>query len=98
VKAQFLVIYRPPRSTFGDDATAEEKRAVGDHFEYLKRLLEEGTLLLAGPCLDASMGIAVLETDSFEQAEAVLARDPAVLAGVFRGEIRPYRVSLMAGR
>jgi len=98
MKPQFLVIYRPPRATFNDDATAEEERIIGDHFGYLKRLLEEGTLLLAGPCLDASMGIAVLEADSLEAAQAILARDPAVTGGVFTGEIRPYRVSLMAGR
>lgn len=40
MKPQFLVIYRPPRPTFVDDITEEEGRIVGEHFEYLKRLLE----------------------------------------------------------
>ena len=92
--AHFLVIYRPPRSTFAQDATEEEGRVIAEHFEYLKRLLAEGKLLLAGPCEDASMGIAVYETRDEEEARRILASDPAVMGRVFTGEIKPYRVSL----
>ena len=92
--AHFLVIYRPPRPTFNEDATADEERIIGMHFQYLKRLLAEGKLLMAGPCEDASMGIAVLECESQEEARSILAGDPAVQGKVFTGEIKPYRVSL----
>jgi uncharacterized protein len=91
----FLAIYRPPRPTFASDATGEESRIIGDHFEYLKELLAQGKLLIAGPCEDASMGIAVFEARDEEEAGRILARDPAVTGGVFRGEIKRYRVSLM---
>ena len=90
----FLVIYRPPRPTFADDATPEEERVVGSHFQFLKRLLAEGKLLLAGPCEDASMGLAVIECDNLDEARSILAADPAVQGRVFTGEIKPYRVSL----
>jgi len=93
--AHFLAIYRPPRSTFGSDATEEEERVIGEHFQYLKRLLAEGKLLIAGPCEDASMGLAVFEARDEAEARSILALDPAVTGGVFRGEIKPYRVSLM---
>jgi uncharacterized protein YciI len=93
--ANFLAIYRPPRSTFGSDATAEEERVIGEHFQYLKRLLAEGKLLIAGPCEDASMGLAIFEAADEAEARSILAADPAVVGGVFRGEIKPYRVSLM---
>lgn len=93
--AHFLIIYRPPRPTFPHDATEEEDRAIGEHFEYLKKLLAQGKLLLAGPCEDASMGLAVIETGDEDEARSILALDPAVIAGVFRGEVKPYRVSLM---
>jgi len=92
--AHFLVIYRPPRPTFAQDATDSEERVIGEHFVYLKRLLAEGKLLIAGPCEDASMGIAVYETQDEEEARNILAEDPAVLGRVFTGEIKPYRVSL----
>ena len=93
--AHYLAIYRPPRPTFDQDATEEEERVIGTHFQYLKRLLAEGKLLIAGPCEDASMGIAVIECENDEEARNILAADPAVQGSVFTGEIKPYRVSLM---
>jgi len=93
--AHFLGIYRPPRSTFIDDATPEEEQAIGAHFQYLKRLLAEGKLILAGPCEDASMGLAVFETQDEKEARDIVAVDPAVVAKVFTCEIKPYRVSLL---
>jgi len=80
--------------SFGKDATEEEGRIIADHFAYLKRLLAEGKLLIAGPCEDASMGIAVYEARDEEEARNILAEDPAVMGRVFTGEIKPYRVSL----
>ena len=91
----FLGIYRPPRPTFGTDSTPEEDRVIGAHFEYLKKLLAEGKLILAGPCEDASMGIAVFETKDEEEARGIVAHDPAVTGGVFTCEMKPYRVSLL---
>jgi uncharacterized protein YciI len=93
--AHFLGIYRPPRPTFIDDATPEEERVIGAHFQYLKRLLAEGKLILAGPCEDASMGLAVFETKDETEALAIVAADPAVTGKVFTCEIKPYRVSLL---
>ena len=91
----FLAIYRPPRATFATDATPEEDRVIGNHFQYLKRLLAEGKLILAGPCEDASMGLAVFETADEKEARDILAADPAVQGGVFTCDLKPYRVSLM---
>ena len=92
--AHFLVIYSPPRPTFGQDATEGEAAVIADHFAYLKRLLAEGKLLIAGPCEDSSMGIAIYETKDEEEARKILAEDPAVTGRVFTAEIKPYRVSL----
>ena len=94
MSTHFLVINRPPRPTFADDATPDEERVIGSHFQYLKRLLAEGKLLIAGPCEDASMGLAVLECENQEEARSILAADPAIQGRVFTGEIKPYRVSL----
>ena len=92
--AHFLIVYRPPRPTFIDDSTEEEDRVIGSHFQYLRALLAQGKLLLAGPCEDGSMGLAVLECKDGEEAKRILAEDPAVRHGVFTGEIKPYRVSV----
>jgi uncharacterized protein YciI len=91
----FLLIYRPPRPTFETDATDEENAVIGEHFQYLKRLLAARKLILAGPCEDASMGIAVLECENEAEALRILAEDPAVVKKVFTCEVKPYRVSLL---
>ena len=93
--ANFLLLYRPPRPTFADDATDEEDRIIGDHFRYLKEILAQGKLLIAGPCEDASMGIAVIECGNEEEARKIVAADPAVVARVFSCDVKPYRVALM---
>ena len=93
--AHFLLLYRPPRPTFADDATEQEDRVIGDHFKYLKSLLAQGKLLIAGPCEDASMGIAVIECENECEARVIIAADPAVKARVFDCEAKPYRVALM---
>jgi len=91
----FLGIYRPPRPTFLHDATPEEEKSVGAHFQYLKKLLAEGKLIIAGPCEDASMGLAVFETEDEKEARDIVAVDPAVVAKVFTVDLKPYRVSLL---
>lgn len=91
----FLGIYRPPRPTFAHDATPEEGKVIGAHFEYLKKLLAEGKLVLAGPCEDASMGLAIFETQDEDEARRITIQDPAVIGKVFTCEVKPYRVSLL---
>jgi len=44
----WLVVLRPAREEMPFDATEEEARIVGEHYEYLKRLHAEGRLVLAG--------------------------------------------------
>ena len=97
--AEYLIIYRPPRPTFAEDATEAEQATVGEHFSYLTAALEAGTLILAGRTQDEPpMGIGVFRAESDEAARAFLDGDPAVARGVFKAELRPYRVALLEGR
>jgi uncharacterized protein YciI len=81
-----------------DDSTPEENEVMGAHFEYLKGLLEEGTLILAGPSLEPPFGIIVFEAESEEEARRLVAEDPSVKAGLQRPELHPFRASLLRGR
>ncbi|MBK7403492.1 MAG: hypothetical protein IPJ41_02375 [Phycisphaerales bacterium] len=93
---QFLCTYSPPRPTFAEDATPAEQLVVAEHFAYLTAALDAGRLLLAGRTLDQPpMGLAICEAESEAAARSFFAADPAVLGGVFRAEIRPYRVALL---
>jgi uncharacterized protein YciI len=93
----FLIVYRPPRATFVDDATAAESAAVGEHFEYLKKLLAEDALILAGRSEDGSIGLAVFKAADYSAAAQIMKNDPVVKAGVFTAELHPYRLALLAG-
>jgi len=92
----FLIQYRPPRDTFLQDSTPEEDAAIGRHFEYLQRLEKDGVLFTAGRVDDARFGIAVIRAPDESAAKAIMDQDPAVVAGVFSGELMPFRVALPA--
>jgi uncharacterized protein YciI len=91
-----LILLRPSRPTFPDDATEAETEMVAAHFAHLNRALNDGQLLLAGRTLATSpLGIAVLRMPGYEAAKAFLDSDPAIVGGVFVGELHPFRVALM---
>jgi uncharacterized protein YciI len=77
-----------------EEPTAEEARIMGVHFEYLKGLFEQGTVILFGPCTDRALGLCVYEAASDEEALAIKDGDPAVQAGVMLGEVHPFKISL----
>lgn len=93
----YLIIYRPPRPTFIQDATERELAVIAEHFDYLKKLLSDGILLIAGRTEDASMGIAVLRVADLEAANKIVRDDPAVRGSVFGATLFPYRLALFAG-
>jgi len=92
---EFICFISPCRPTFPGDATEAELAKVGEHFEYLVRLRDEGTLILAGRTQDESpVGLSIFEAENREQAEAIVANDPAVKAGVFVPTLRAYKVAV----
>ena len=91
----FIYVLKPKRASLIDDASAEEERRLGDHFEYLQRALEQGMLILAGPCLDGEFGVVVFRATSERAAVEFMERDPAVKHELMTAELFPFRVSLM---
>lgn len=80
----------------------ERMAARPAHLERLRALLDEGRLLLAGPCpaIDAedpgpagfSGSVIIAEFASLADARAWADADPYVAAGVYaRVEVRPFR-------
>lgn len=79
--------------------TEEENQTIGVHFNYLKDMLEAGKLVLAGrtvnmPMTDKDMGIAILETDTMEEAAEIMANDPAVKSGIMTAELFEFSLAL----
>lgn len=91
----YLIVLKPPRATFAADATEAESAVVGEHFEYLKKLLADGVLIMAGRTDGAEMGLVVFAAEGDEAAHAMMNADPAVQAGVFSAKLYPYRLALL---
>ena len=97
--AEWIYFLHAPRENFAATLTAEEQAVWGVHFERLQRLLEEGTLIMAGPTLGpVNTGIAVIEAPDEDAARTIMEEDPVIAGGFADGELRPFRVSLLRGR
>ncbi len=97
--SEWIYFLHPPRADFAATMTAEEEAVWEVHFERLKSLLAEGVIVLAGPTLgQVNTGITVFEAPDEGAARRIMDEDPVVAGGFARGELRPFRVSLLRGR
>lgn len=97
--AEWIYFLHPPREDFAATMTDEEREVWGVHFERLQRLLAEGVTILAGPTLGTvNTGIHVFEAEDEQTARRIMEEDPAIAGGFVRGELRPFKVSLLRGR
>jgi uncharacterized protein YciI len=96
---EWIYFIHPPREDFAATMTDAEQQVWGVHFERLKHLLDEGALILAGPTLGTvNTGIAVFEAPDEDAARTIMNEDPVIAGGFARGELRPFRASLLRGR
>jgi uncharacterized protein len=95
---QFLYRIQPVRrDMLTKGATDSESRIISDHFNYLKRLAEDGVVILAGRTQTtdySSFGIVLLKAETIEAARQIMLNDPAVKNNVFRAELYPYKTSI----
>ena len=97
--SEWIYFLHPPRENFAATMTDEEREVWGRHFERLKRLHAEGVIILVGPTLGKiNTGIAIFEAPDEAAAQRLMEDDPAIAGGFARGELRPFRVSLLRGR
>jgi len=97
--AEWIYFIHPPRENFAATMTDAEKAVWAVHFERFERLLADGTIILVGPTLGATnTGIAIFEAPDEASARRLMEEDPVIAGGFARGELRPFRVSLLRGR
>jgi uncharacterized protein YciI len=97
--SEWIDFIHPPRDDFAATMTSEERAVWAVHFERLQRLFAEGRIVLVGPTLGrTNTGIAVFEAPDEDTARRIMEEDPAIAGGYARGELRPFRVSLLRGR
>jgi uncharacterized protein YciI len=96
---EWIYFIHPPRDDFAATMTDEEREIWAVHFARFERLLAEGTIILVGPTLGSiNTGICVFEAEDESAARRLMDEDPVLAGGYARGELRPFRVSLLRGR
>jgi uncharacterized protein YciI len=97
--AEWIYFMHAPREDFAATMTEREDRVCDEHFERLKRLLAEGTLIMAGPTLGRiNTGVVVIEAPDEASARRIMEEDPMIASGLATGELRGFRVALLRGR
>ena len=83
--AYFFARLSPKRPNFPADMSQEEGLAMRGHGAFLAEQLANGALVVAGPVMSPGgvFGMAVIEGDSIDAVEALLARDPANAIGSY---------------
>jgi uncharacterized protein YciI len=97
--SEWIYFIHPPRDNFAATMTGEETAVWAIHFERFRRLLDDGVIILIGPTLGpVNTGIAIFEAPDEAAARTLMEEDPVIAGGFARGELRPFRVSLLRGR
>jgi uncharacterized protein YciI len=73
-----------------------EQPLLDPHVDYMQGLMEKGVLLYGGPYTDDTGGMAIVRVGSFEEAQAIVAADPAVRNGLFAPTIKAWRTAFNA--
>ena len=97
--AEWIYFLHPPRDDFAATMTPDEQAVWGEHRARLQDLFADGVVVLVGPTLcRVNTGICVFEAPDEATAQRFMAEDPAIVRGYARGELRPFRISLLRGR
>jgi uncharacterized protein YciI len=97
--AEWIYFIHPPRDDFAATMTEAEQEVWGRHWERIQRLFAEGSIILVGPTMGGvNTGICVFEAPDEAAARRVMEDDPTIAEGFARGELRPFRVSLLRRR
>jgi uncharacterized protein YciI len=81
-----------------DGPTQAEADSVGRHFGYWHKLAEREVALVVGRTQTTdplTIGIAIFRTETEGEARQIAEADPAVIDGVFRMELRPFKVAIL---
>ncbi|HET9315508.1 MAG TPA: YciI family protein [Vicinamibacteria bacterium] len=84
----YLVVFKPGPAWLPGRPVTEQP--IKEHGPYMLGLFKKGIMKFAGPFSDGSGGAYVFEAASDEEADAIVAADPAVIDKVFVPERHPW--------
>ena len=79
MKKHFVLYHNPPRPTFAQDMSDEERSIMQQHVIYWNNLMNDGYVLAFGPVIDPSgvYGLGIVEAENEDQVKKFIADDPA---------------------
>ena len=95
---QFLYRIQPVRPEMLTEGRTElESQVISEHFSYLKALMEQGIVMMAGRTENSdhsSFGLVIFKAESEKLAREIMHDDPAVKKRVMRAELYPYHIAI----
>ena len=105
----WVYFIHPARADFFENPSEADREPLQAHVAHLKKLRDDGKLILAGPCEDPAYypqssahsiklemptpGIVVFEARDAEQDRRIMETDPAVKAGVFKARVNRFHLA-----
>lgn len=102
VRALNTYIYRLTLMPAYHDYSGWDEKAQGavqEHAQYLKRGVDDGTVLIIGRTdedLKDNYGLVVLKAPDLEAARAFMAQDPAVSQGIMTARVDAFKLLMVA--
>jgi uncharacterized protein len=90
-KQHFFCKLIPPRPTFVEDMTDEERLLMHEHGRYTRQHFLDGKILIYGPVFASAgpFGVSVFEASSEAEARQLIENDPTVRSGLNKYELSP---------
>jgi len=101
---QFIYILQlQPLYTKPENWTDDTNRIVGEHFNYLKKLFEQGVVKFVGKTeyeIDNpdNCGISIFEAANETEALHIMQNDPCVKQGVMTAKVHPFKTVFNSAR
>src|SRR6266850_8328168 len=86
---EFVFVFLNKKTDKVELPKAEVEKIMEGHMANIKRLAQEGKLIVAGP-FDGGGGIFIFKSNSGEQVKEWIGTDPGVRANRWNVEILPY--------
>lgn len=95
-KMYYFLKLHPPRASFTQDMTPDERAVMMAHIAYWAPYVDNGTMVVMGPVMDpaGAYGVGVIGVDAEEDLKTLLDADPA--NGLNRYEVHPMRAKVGA--
>jgi uncharacterized protein YciI len=97
-KRHFMYVLNPLAFDTIEEMTETHQRIARTHFEYLKRLNADETIVMAGRTEHGELGVVVIEVESEDAAREIMENDPSIKHGLMSATLYPYRLALLRGQ